>query len=150
MPRDLDHQYFMKRVLELAANCPTNEVPVAALVVDNTSQSIIGEACNARETRQSVLAHAEILAIEEATKYRKSWNLSNCSIYINLEPCAMCAGAIIQSHMSHVIFGAHDIKSGAFGSRYNISTKNLEILGGVQEEACLAGLQSFFKQFRGS
>jgi tRNA(adenine34) deaminase len=116
----------MKQVIDLAKTVSINskDIPVAALIVDNNNK-IIGEGINTREKECSVIGHAEINAIKEANKTLESWNLSRCRIYVNLEPCAMCAGAILQSHLSEVVFAAYDIKSGALGSRYNIVTKNL-------------------------
>ncbi len=140
------HEDYMRILLESATNCDTTEVPVSALVVMNGE--IIGQALNERESRNSILAHAELLALERAAAKHGDWNLSGATIYITLEPCAMCAGAIIQSHISQVVFGAYDAKSGAFGSRYQIATPKLEIMGGVLEQECLKLLQDFFAKLR--
>jgi tRNA(adenine34) deaminase len=139
----------MEQVTSLARtlSLDSRDIPVAALIV-NENNEIIGRGVNTREKECSVIGHAEINAIQEANKTLKSWNLSKCRIYVNLEPCAMCAGAILQSHLSEVIFAAYDIKSGAFGSRYNISTKNLVIRGGVMEIEAQEILGNFFKKLR--
>jgi len=139
----------MKQVIALAKTLSINskDIPVAALIVDDKNK-IIGEGINTREKESSVLGHAEINAIKEANRALKSWNLSKCRIYVNLEPCAMCAGAILQSHLSEVIFAAYDIKSGALGSRYNIITKNLIVRGGVMEIEAQEILGNFFKKLR--
>jgi len=141
--------YYMKQVIDLAKtlSISSKDIPVAALIVDDNNK-IIGEGINTREKECSVIGHAEINAIKEANKTLESWNLSKCRIYVNLEPCAMCAGAILQSHLSEVIFAAYDIKSGALGSRYNIITKNLIVRGGVMEIEAQEILGNFFKKLR--
>lgn len=136
----------MARILELAKTVPNNEVPVAAIIVANGE--IIAQAINTRERDTSILGHAEINALEQAAKTRQGWNLSDSTIYINLEPCAMCAGAILQAHISEVVFGAYDIKSGALGSRYNLITNNLKVTSGIMEEECVALLSEFFIKVR--
>lgn len=140
------HQYYMREVLRLAQEALYKEVPVAAIIVDDGE--IIGRGLNARERNRAVTAHAEIIAIEEANKIKDSWNLGGSTIYVNLEPCAMCAGAILQSHISTVVFAVYDPKSGALGSRYDLRTKNLEVIGGVLEAESLTLLQEFFNRFR--
>jgi tRNA(adenine34) deaminase len=139
----------MKQVINLAkeVSLDSKDIPVAALIVDENNK-IIGKGINTREKESSVIGHAEINAIQEASKVLESWNLSRCRIYVNLEPCAMCAGAILQSHLSEVIFAAYDIKSGALGSRYNIITKNLIVKGGIMEMEAQEILGNFFKKLR--
>lgn len=139
----------MKQVINLAkeVSLDSKDIPVAALIVDENNK-IIGKGINTREKESSVIGHAEINAIQEANKLLESWNLSRCRIYVNLEPCAMCAGAILQSHISEVIFAAYDIKSGALGSRYNIITKNLIVKGGIMEIEAQEILGNFFKKLR--
>lgn len=144
---------YMHEVLNLAQELfqdeKTNEVPIASIIVKDGQ--IIAKGLNAREQEnKSVIAHAEIKAIEEAARKLNDWNLTGCTLYVNLEPCAMCAGAILQSHISKVVYGAHDAKSGALGSRYDLRTKNLEVKGGVLEEESIELLQSFFKKLRNS
>lgn len=141
--------YYMKQVINLAkeVSLDSKDIPVAALIVDENNK-IIGKGINTREKESSVIGHAEINAIQEANKLLESWNLSKCRIYVNLEPCAMCAGAILQSHISEVIFAAYDIKSGALGSRYNIITKNLIVKGGIMEIEAQEILGNFFKKLR--
>lgn len=136
----------MSTVLELARTLDASEVPVAAIIVKDNK--IIGQGVNTREKNQSILGHAELNALEEASKSLNSWNLSGATLYVNLEPCAMCAGAIIQAHISEVVFAAYDIKSGALGSRYNISTNNLKITGGILEEESKILLSDFFLSLR--
>jgi len=140
--------YFMKEVIRLANDeLLGNEVPVAALIV-NSSNEIISKATNTREKDSSILGHAEINAMLQASRILGTWNLSNCRLYVSLEPCAMCAGAILQSHISEIIFAAYDLKSGAFGSRYNISTQNLLVKGGILESEAQEILRKFFQKLR--
>lgn len=141
-----NHQYYMSMVLELARSVDSNEIPVATIVVKDNK--IIGQGFNTREKNKSILGHAEINALEEAAKSLNNWNLAGATLYVNLEPCAMCAGAIIQAHISEVVFAAYDIKSGALGSRYNISTNNLKVIGGIMEEEGKNLLASFFSRLR--
>ncbi len=142
----MNHQYYMSQVLELAKTAPENEVPVATLIIKN--EKIIAQAINTRERDASILGHAEINAMNEAARILGDWNLSGATLYVNLEPCSMCAGAILQSHISEVVFGAYDVKSGALGSRYNLVTNNLKVTGGVMEEECAEMLTSFFQRCR--
>ncbi len=143
-----DHSYYMAKVLELAKELSQAniEVPVAALIVKDGK--IISEAVNNRELNKSVLGHAEIQAIQKASTVIGNWNLSGCTLYVNLEPCAMCAGAILQSHIQTVVYAATDAKAGALGSRYNLTTNNLKVIAGIYETESKELLQNFFKQRR--
>lgn len=136
----------MARVLELARSIAQIEVPVAALIVKD--DEIIAEAVNTRERDSSILGHAEINAIEAAAAQTGSWNLDGATLYVNLEPCSMCAGAILQAHIKKVVWGANDAKSGAFGSRYNLATKKMELISGVMESETLDLLAEFFETRR--
>ena len=129
------------------------EIPVGAVVVDRETGEILGRGRNRREQDHSPTAHAEILAIEEAAKKRGSWRLSGCNLYVTLEPCPMCSGAIINARIDRVIFGAYDEKAGAvvsvqqmFSLPYNHMPRVTE---GLLEEPCAAVLQSFFADLRG-
>ena len=147
----MDDRYYMQKTIDLARkiskDISNTDIPVAAILVDENNQ-IIAEAVNSREKEQSILAHAEINALEEAAKIKKSWNLSGSSLYVSLEPCAMCAGAILQSHIKKVVFAAYEPKTGAFGSRYNLVTKDLEVKGGLMEMEARKILQDFFQKLR--
>lgn len=144
---------FMKRALELAEEAfREGEVPVGAVVVKKTTGEIIGEGRNKRETAKNALAHAEIIAIDEACRRLGGWRLPECAIYVTLEPCPMCCGAIINSRIDDVIFGAYDFKSGSavsvqkmFKYPYNYRPT---VTGGVLEEECSAVLSAFFKELR--
>lgn len=142
-------EYFMQKVLDMARELAseTNEIPVAAIVL-NANDEILGIGLNTRETEKSILGHAEINAMKAASEKLNSWNLSGCKIYISLEPCAMCAGAILQSHIQEVVFAAYDLKTGALGSRYNLITNNLKVRGGVLEDEAKKILGDFFKKLR--
>ena len=120
----------------------SNDVPVACLIV--CENEIIGVGINTREKNKSVLGHAEINALHEAAKNKGSWTLHDCTIYVSLEPCAMCAGAILQAHIRSIVFSAYDIKSGAFGSRYNLTTNETQVIGGICEERAIGILKQFF------
>ena len=114
---------------------------------------IIARAHNLRETKHLATGHAEILAIQKACKKKNAWRLENVEMYVTLEPCSMCAGAILQSRIKKVVFGAYDEKGGALGSSYNLfEQKNLnhhpEIAGGVLKEECSTILKKYFKNKR--
>ena len=144
---------YMSRALELAREAfDEGEVPVGAVVVKKTTGEIVGEGRNMREKAKNALAHAEIMAIDEACRTLGGWRLPECSIYVTLEPCPMCCGAIINSRIDNVIFGAYDVKSGSavsvqkmFELPYNYRP---EVTGGVMEEECSAILSEFFRQLR--
>jgi len=127
------------------------EVPVGAVVV--YQDKIIGRGHNQTETLNDPTAHAEILAIGAAANYLNSWRLSEAVLYVTLEPCAMCAGAIVLARMKKLVFGAFDPKAGACGSLYNlVKDKRLnhqvEVVPEILKEDCSALLQTFFKELR--
>ena len=144
---------YMKRALELAREAyDDGEVPVGAVVVKKTTGEIVGEGRNRRETAKNALAHAEIEAIDMACRTLGGWRLPECALYVTLEPCPMCCGAIINSRIDNVYFGAYDYKSGSavsvqkmFDLPYNYRP---EVTGGVMEEECSAILSEFFKELR--
>lgn len=142
---------FMKRAIELAQiSAAEGEVPVGAVVVKDNI--IVGEGRNRRELGKNALYHAEAEAIDQACKALGGWRLWQCEMYVTLEPCPMCAGAIINSRIKKVTFGAYDKKAGSFGSVVNFNdlpyNHKPEIVGGVCEEACSALLKDFFKRLR--
>lgn len=144
---------FMRRALELAAECAAeDEVPVGAVVVKDGE--IVAEGCNFKEREGCAVRHAEIVAIERAAGKLGNWWLEGCEMYVTLEPCPMCAGAMINSRIERLVYGAHDPKSGAAGSRVDLFRAGLfnhdiEVTGGVLEEECGALLSEFFKKKRG-
>ncbi len=129
------------------------ECPIGAVVVNNGR--IIARAHNLRETKQNTLCHAELLAIQKANKKLGSWRLENCDIYVTLEPCPMCSGAIIQSRTENLYFGAYDKKAGAAGSKCDLFeaglfNHNVNVYGGLMKEICSDMLSAFFKKLRKS
>ena len=147
------HERYMRRALELAAIAASEgEVPVGAVVVKKSTGEIVGEGRNRRETAKNALAHAEIEAIDAACRKLGGWRLPDCAIYVTLEPCPMCCGAIINSRIDDVIFGASDFKSGSavsvqrmFELPYNWFPT---VIGGVLSEECSGILSSFFRELR--
>lgn len=142
---------FMKRAIELARiSAAEGEVPVGAVVVKENT--IVGEGRNRRELGKNALYHAEAEAIDNACKALGGWRLWQCEMYVTLEPCPMCAGAIINSRIKKVTFGAYDKKAGSFGSVVNFNdlpyNHKPEIVGGVCEEECSALLKDFFQRLR--
>ena len=143
---------FMKKAL-LQANCAEKreEVPVGAVIVKDGK--IISRGYNKREFSPDATAHAEIIAIKKACKKINSWRLNGCTIYVTLEPCPMCMGAIINSRIDKVVFGAYDYKSGACGSVMDIAANEKlnhhpAIIGGVLEKECSQTLTNFFRRLR--
>lgn len=142
---------YMNLALSLAARArEKGDVPVGAVIV--REGEIIGEGYNRREQDKNALLHAEICAIDEACKKLSSWRLENTTMYVTLEPCPMCAGAIINARIGRVIFGAYDEKAGCFGSVDNFSEKGfnhkVHTMGGFMEEECRKIITDFFSDKR--
>ena len=147
----MNYNYFMSEALKLAKiSFDENEVPVGAVIVKNNK--IIGQGRNRREQLKNALSHAEIEAINDACKNLHSWRLDGCDMYVTLEPCPMCAGAIINARINKVIYGAKDESMGAV--RSNISMFDLDfnfrpiVVSSVLEEECSRILSDFFKSLR--
>lgn len=144
--------YYMEQALIEAKKARAiGEVPIGAVVV--YQDTIIGRGYNQRETSQNATTHAEMIAIQEACDYLKSWRLENCELYVTLEPCPMCSGAIIMSRVSHVYFGARDPKGGTVGSLMNLLTDERfnhqpMVTENILAEECGEILTSFFKVLR--
>ena len=143
---------FMREALVLAKEAESlGEIPVGALVV-NSKGEIIARAYNLRETDKSATAHAEIIAIEEACARLGTWRLNGCTLYVTLEPCPMCAGALVNSRIERVVFGAYDMQAGCCGSVVNFNAypfnHSFEITSGVLEKECKEVLTEFFKKRR--
>ena len=145
-------EIFMKEALKEAAKArKKDEVPIGAIIVHNNK--IIAKGHNLRETKHDALGHAEIIAIRKANKKLKSWRLVDCTIYVTVEPCSMCAGAILQSRIDRIVYGTEGIKGGALGSSYNLfEQKNInhipKIESGVLKEECSQIIKEFFKKKR--
>ena len=145
---------YMKEALKEARKAELiDEVPIGCVIVKD--DKIIARGHNQRETNQSPIGHAEIIAINKASKKLKSWRLEGCDIYVTLEPCIMCSGAIIQSRINKVYYGASDPKGGALGSSINVlEAKNInhhpEVISGVMQEECSKIITNYFKAKRQS
>ena len=145
--------FYMRNALELAKKAAEiGEVPIGAVIVKKTTGEIVGTGYNRRECDKSPLAHAEIIAINEASKTLGGWRLIDCEIYVTLEPCPMCTGAIINSRLERVIYGASDTKAGSCGSVVNLFDFPYnhipEITSGVLFDECSEILSDFFKSLR--
>ncbi|MBQ3137391.1 MAG: nucleoside deaminase [Clostridia bacterium] len=142
---------YMNIALSLARKAgEKGDVPVGAVIV--SGDKIVGRGYNKREEKKNALLHAEICAINEACENLSSWRLNQAVMYVTLEPCPMCAGAIINSRIGRVVFGAYDEKAGCFGSADNFSLKGFNhkphIIGGFMEDECARILRDFFAEKR--
>lgn len=143
----------MERALALAAAAGTaGDVPVGAVVTD-AAGTVIGEGRNLREVTHDPTAHAEVVALREAATAIGSWNLDGCTLVVTLEPCVMCAGALLQSRISRLVFGAWDEKAGAAGSVYDVVRDRrlpyrAEVIAGVRQAEASALLRDFFDERR--
>ena len=146
----MDYQNLMQQALALANQAATfNDVPVGALVVNDQGE-IIGVGENLREKNNDPTAHAEIVAIKNAAQKIGNWRLDDLTMVVTLEPCAMCAGAIVQTRMKRLVFGAFDEKAGAVGSVWDVvrdtrALTKIEVISGVLEKECAQVLTKFFK-----
>ena len=146
------HQDWMRLAFEQAQIAfELGEVPIGAVVVQG--DKVIALAHNEKEQRQDPTAHAEILAIQRATEVLGSWRLSDATLYVTLEPCPMCAGAIIQARLQQLVYGAADLKGGAAGSVMNVLditrwNHRVEVIAGIMEEECSQLLKEFFVKRR--
>jgi len=147
----LIHQDLMRSAINIAQSAlKTDDVPVGALIVDSEN-NVISTGYNEREAHQDPTAHAEIVAIRRAAQKLGTWRLDDCKLVVTLEPCAMCAGAIAQSRINTLIFGAWDEKAGAVGSVWDVlrdprAIHKMEVVGGVLEAECAELLTNFFRQ----
>ena len=144
-------KYMLEALKEAELAKLEDEVPIGCIIVKD--DQIIARAHNLRETTNNPLGHAETLAIKKASEVLGDWQLVNCDLYVTIEPCIMCGGAIIQSRIRKVIYGAPDLKGGAFGSSINIlDASNInhrpEVIKGVLEEGCTKIIKDYFKSKR--
>ena len=147
----INEKYMKAAIKEAMKAQDIDEVPIGCVVVKDGK--IIARGYNKREKEQDATSHAEIKTLQKACKKLKSWRLVGCDIYVTLEPCLMCAGAIIQSRIENVYFGAYDPKGGAFGSSINaLDAKNINhrpnVCGGILEAECSQILKDYFKKKR--
>lgn len=154
-PRDdnhVDHLKFMQRAFELAEKAESiDEIPVGAVVVANGK--IIGEGYNQSIKLNDPSAHAEMLAIREAGQYLKNYRMLNCTLYVTLEPCPMCAGLLVHSRINKVVFASEDLKTGSAGSVFNLLNNDslnhkVDIEKGLMQHECSQLLSGFFKRRR--
>lgn len=143
--------YMAEAIKEAKKALTKNEVPVGAVIVRNGE--IISRAHNLRETKQQAIYHAELAAIQKACEKLGRWRLDDCDLYVTLEPCPMCAGAIINARIGRVYFGAYDPKGGACGSVVDLFRKGTfnhspELYAGIMEDDCEELLKRFFKNLR--
>ncbi len=146
-----DEKYMQIALKEAEKAEKKGEVPIGAVIVHE--DKVIATGYNHRETTQTTLSHAELIAIEKANKVLKSWRLEDCILYVTLEPCPMCAGAIVQSRIKRVVYGASDPKAGCAGTLMNLLQEDMfnhqvEVTSGVLKEECSALLSDFFRQLR--
>ncbi len=150
-PNERDLFYMQEAIAQAKLAEQIGEVPIGAVIVQN--DQIVSKAYNKRESLQQASAHAEFLAIEEACAQIGSWRLSDCTLYVTLEPCPMCAGAIIQSRIKRLVFGASDPKAGCCGTLMNLVedarfNHRAEVVRGVLADECGQLLTTFFKNLR--
>ncbi len=148
---DLDEHYMRVAINEARCAAENGDVPVGAVVVHNGA--IIGRGHNQRELLQDPTAHAEMLALTAGAAGLDSWRLLDCTLYVTLEPCVMCTGAIVLARIPRVVFGAPDPKGGACGSLFDIASDSrlnhrVDVVSGVLEEQCAEILRAFFRQQR--
>lgn len=147
---NMENRYMQVALEEAKKAYLKKEVPIGAIVVLNGE--IIGRGHNLKENLQDATAHAEIIAIKEAQKHLKSWRLEDCELYVTLEPCVMCAGAIVQARVKNLYIGARDPKGGAAGSVINIFQEpwnhQVNLKFGIMEEESSKLLKDFFQQLR--
>lgn len=146
-----DEKYMAAALQEARRAWMLNEVPIGAVVVKDGE--IMGRGFNLRESMQTTLTHAELLAIQDANQKVGSWRLEDCTLYVTLEPCPMCAGAIVQSRVKRVVYGASDPKAGCAGTLMNLLEEprfnhQVEVTSGVLEPQCSTVLKNFFKELR--
>ncbi|MGO2745618.1 tRNA adenosine(34) deaminase TadA [Microbacterium sp.] len=147
-----DEQAMLRALVLAEEAAAAGEIPVGAVVLDDAGR-IIGEGRNNREETHDPTGHAEVVALREAAASLGSWNLESHTLVVTLEPCVMCAGAILQARIGRVVFGAWDAKAGAAGSMYDVLRDRrlpyrAEVIGGVAEDAATALLRDFFAQRR--
>lgn len=147
----MTHEYYMEQALALAREAASaGEVPVGCVIVKDGA--IIGRGRNRREEKQAVSSHAEMEAMAEANAALHSWRLEDCDLYVTLEPCPMCAGAIINARVRRVFYGARDSVMGACGGVLNLFMENFphhpQLVGGILGEECAAELSVFFRRLR--
>ncbi len=148
-----NHEFWMREAIAEARKAEEiGEVPIGAVIV--YEDEIIGRGYNLRETTFDATAHAEMVAIREASRHLGAWRLLNCRLYVTLEPCPMCAGAIVQSRVPQLIYGTIDPKAGCAGTLMNLLQESrfnhrTDVVEGILQEECASLLTQFFRRLRG-
>ncbi|PXW89833.1 tRNA(adenine34) deaminase [Streptohalobacillus salinus] len=151
MPEKNDHYYMQLAIQEALKAQQIGEVPIGAVLV--CQDEVVATSFNLRETLQTTASHAEMLVIDKGNDHFNSWRLEHCTLYVTLEPCQMCAGAIVQARLKRVVFGAFDQKAGCAGSLMNLLederfNHQVEVRSGVEEAICGQLLSDFFRSLR--
>ena len=141
-------QFILRRSIEVGEH----ELPITAVILDEKGRCI-GRGSNKRQTYKDPLGHAELIALRQASLIKNDWRFNECELITNLEPCTMCASALIQARMGRVIYGAYDKKRGGLGGSINLSDHesshhNMEVIGGILENECKLNLKLWFKKLR--
>lgn len=147
----MDEKYMKEALRQAKKAADLGEAPIGAVIVQDNR--IIARGYNTRESKKKATGHAEIMAIERACKKLGGWRLPNSSIYVTLEPCPMCSGAVIAARIDRLYFGAYDSKSGCCGSVCNLFEKGafnhtVDVVGGIMEDECSQIISDFFKELR--
>ena len=149
---NLDYIKWMKSILRRSDEVGKFELPITAVIIDEKGRCI-GRGSNKRETNNDPLGHAELIALRQAAMIKNDWRFNDCSIIINLEPCTMCAAALVQARMGHVIYGAEDNKRGGFGGTIDLSKHvsahhKMNIIRGILNEECRNKIKLWFQKLR--
>ena len=149
--KSIDEKFMLLAIKEAEKSASLDEVPVGAIIVKDNK--VIARGHNLREKSNDPTSHAEINAIRKACKKLDSWRLEDCTIYVTIEPCSMCAGTLLWTRIKRIVYGACDLKGGALGSSFSLfDVKNInhhpEVVGGILQEECGKMMSSFFKEKR--
>ena len=148
----LDYIKWMKSILRRSDEVGKAELPITAFIIDDKGRCI-GRGSNKRETNNDPLGHAELIALRQAAWIKNDWRFNECSLIVNLEPCTMCAAALVQARMGQVIFGAEDNKRGGFGgtidlSKHESALHKMHVIGGILNKECKNKIKIWFKKLR--
>ena len=148
----LDYLKWMKFILRRSEEVGKVELPITAVIIDEKGRCI-GRGSNKREINNDPLGHAELIALKQASLIKNDWRFNECSIIVNLEPCTMCAAALVQARMGEVIYGAEDQKRGGFGgtidlSKHEIAHHKMKVVGGILNQDCKNKIKLWFKKMR--
>ena len=149
---NIDYTKWMKSILRRSDEVRKVELPITAFIIDENGRCI-GRGSNKRETSNDPLGHAELIALRQASWIKNDWRFNDCSIIVNLEPCTMCAAALVQARMGQVIYGAEDVKRGGFGGTIDLSKHasahhKMNVIGGILNKDCKNKIKIWFKNLR--